>query len=148
MLPSRPTIVALDLEGTLISNAVSQIPRPGLYQFLANCQEIFSRVVVFTSVKEPQFRSIASILVTEGAAPRWFTDVEYIVWQGQTKDLNFIANALPADVILVDDYEEYVHPGQESQYLRIEQFEHPYATCDQGLEVAISALRQLVKDRP
>ena len=29
----RPSILALDLEGTLISNAVSQIPRPGLYNF-------------------------------------------------------------------------------------------------------------------
>lgn len=26
----KPTILAMDLEGTLISNAVSQIPRPGL----------------------------------------------------------------------------------------------------------------------
>ena len=27
-------VIALDLEGTLISNAHSQIPRPGLYRFL------------------------------------------------------------------------------------------------------------------
>jgi hypothetical protein len=30
----KPTILALDLEGTLISNAISQIPRPGLHCFL------------------------------------------------------------------------------------------------------------------
>lgn len=30
----RPTVLALDLEGTLISNAMSQIPRPGLHAFL------------------------------------------------------------------------------------------------------------------
>lgn len=29
-----PTILAMDLEGTLISNVVSQIPRPGLLDFL------------------------------------------------------------------------------------------------------------------
>jgi hypothetical protein len=30
-------VIALDLEGTLISNARRQIPRPGLYQFLEAC---------------------------------------------------------------------------------------------------------------
>lgn len=34
VFPVRPTILALDLEGTLISNAISQIPRPGLKTFL------------------------------------------------------------------------------------------------------------------
>jgi len=27
-------VITLDLEGTLISNAMSQIPRPGLFEFL------------------------------------------------------------------------------------------------------------------
>src|SRR5262245_4845907 len=31
---SRLEVLALDLEGTLPSNAVSQIPRPGLHEFL------------------------------------------------------------------------------------------------------------------
>ena len=48
----KPIVIALDLEGTLISNAVSQFPRPGLYSFLEYCQENFSRIVIFTAVKD------------------------------------------------------------------------------------------------
>jgi hypothetical protein len=33
----RISVLALDLEGTLISNAVSQFPRPGLLAFLECC---------------------------------------------------------------------------------------------------------------
>jgi hypothetical protein len=49
--------IALDLEGTLISNAVSQFPRPGLFTFLEYCHENF-RLVIFTAVNEVRFRSI------------------------------------------------------------------------------------------
>jgi len=34
-------ILALDLEGVLITNAISQFPRPGLRQFLTQCEEMF-----------------------------------------------------------------------------------------------------------
>jgi predicted HAD superfamily phosphohydrolase YqeG len=51
--------IALDLEGTLISNAVSQFPRPGLFAFLEYCYQNFVRLVIFTAVNEVRFRSIA-----------------------------------------------------------------------------------------
>ena len=79
-------VIALDLEGTLISNAVSQIPRPGLYKFLELCRSITNRVVIFTSVGEEVFRSIAKELVKEGYAPEWFAEMEYIQWEGETKN--------------------------------------------------------------
>jgi len=41
-------VLALDLEGTLISNAMSQIPWPGLAGFLNRCAELFPRIVMFT----------------------------------------------------------------------------------------------------
>jgi hypothetical protein len=50
--------IALDLEGTLISNAVSQFPRSGLFAFLKYCHENFDRLVIFTAVNEVRFRSI------------------------------------------------------------------------------------------
>jgi len=59
----RPTILALDLEGTLISNAVSQIPRPGLYQFLEVAHELFEHLVIYTTVPEAAFRRISRLLV-------------------------------------------------------------------------------------
>lgn len=137
---SIPAILALDLEGTLISNAMSQIPRPGLFAFLKRCREIFPRIVAFTTVKEDRFRNIARLLVDEGFAPDWFADVEYIHWQGHTKDLSFIEGATPEQVLLVDDYEIYVHPGQESQWVRIDYFDAPYDERDAAFDSVLLEL--------
>ena len=52
-------VIALDLERTLISNAVSQFPRHGLFDFLENCRSISERIVIFTTVEDILFRSIA-----------------------------------------------------------------------------------------
>lgn len=49
------TIIALDLEGTLISNAISQIRRPHLFTFLVGCREVAHRIVMFTTVSESRF---------------------------------------------------------------------------------------------
>lgn len=145
----RPTVLALDLEGTLISNAVSQIPRPGLFEFLSHCRELFPRVVMFTTVHEARFRQVAGGLVKEHYAPDWFAEMEYIHWHGATKDLKFVPGVDPAEIVLVDDFEKYVHPGQESQWLQIDYFDHPYSNTDIGLAKAISVLRRLIStERP
>ena len=54
--------IALDVEGTLISNAVSQFSRPGLFTFLEYCHQNFDRLVLFTAVNEVRFRSISRTL--------------------------------------------------------------------------------------
>lgn len=135
--------MALDLEGTLISNAMSQIPRPGLFEFLSRCYELFARVVIFTTVKEERFRSIARLLVEEKFAPPWFAHIEYVNWHGQTKDLRFIPESEPHDALLVDDFEIYVHPGQEGQWLQIDFFDYPYEATDTGLDKMMKILEQL-----
>ena len=141
---STSIVLALDLEGTLISNAMSQIPRPGLYAFLSRCVQLFPRVVMFTTVKEERFRQIANLLVQEGVAPPWFASVEYVAWQGETKDLNFIPGIDPQDALLVDDFEKYVHPGQESRWLKMDYFDYPYEETDQGLAKMLKVLEQHV----
>jgi hypothetical protein len=138
---ATPTVLALDLEGTLISNAMSQIPRPGLGAFLQRCRELFPRVVMFTTVREDRFRQIARLLVDEGIAPPWFADVEYIHWRGDTKDLSFIGDVAPEETLLVDDYEIYVHPGQESQWVRIDYFAAPYDESDAAFDRVICELQ-------
>lgn len=138
----RPSILALDLEGTLISNAASQIPRPGLNEFLIQCRAIFPRIVMYTTVSEARFRPIAELLVDEGLAPGWFAQIEYVRWTGATKDLARIRGATVHQCLLVDDFEGYVHPGQRSQWVRIDSFEHPYEPSDQGLARALLELRQ------
>lgn len=123
---SRFSVLALDLEGTLISNAMSQIPRPGLFAFLEKCRALFPRVVMFTTVKEERFREIARLLVEEKAAPRWFGEIEYVSWAGKTKDLKFIPDATADEALLVDDFAVYVHPGQEPQWVKVDYFDYPY----------------------
>ncbi|MEJ8816043.1 NIF family HAD-type phosphatase [Variovorax ureilyticus] len=140
--PQRPTVLALDLEGTLISNAMSQIPRPGLKAFLTRCETLFERVVAFTTVREPLFRQIAQLLVEEGVAPNWFACIEYVNWRGPTKDLAFIPGIQAQQALLLDDYEAYVHPGQEGQWLWVAQFEPPYSERDRGLARALELLQQ------
>jgi len=52
MMVARLEVIALDLEGTPVSNAMSQIARPGLHEFLEFCRRAAPRVVIYTSVPE------------------------------------------------------------------------------------------------
>ncbi|WP_102947073.1 NIF family HAD-type phosphatase [Stenotrophomonas sp. VV52] len=141
----RPTILALDLEGTLISNATSQIPRPGLYRFLEEIHARFDRLVMFTTVPEQRFRSIATLLVRDGCAPEWFADLQYIIWSGQTKDLRLASPTL-GDALLLDDYGPYVHSGPEHLWIQVPLFGSPYPEDDDGLHGALRSLLEVAED--
>lgn len=144
-LPQVPTVLALDLEGTLISTAVSQFPRPGLYGFLEQCHVWFERIVLFTSVTEDRVREIGKTLVDEGAAPAWFQHLEYVRWKGSTKDLTFISDCDLSEALLVDDLVAYVHPTQLAQWVKIEPFEPPFSGSDTGLDKVLTELAQRIR---
>lgn len=135
------TTLALDLEGTLISNAVSQSPRPGVYHFLDQVSSYFPRIVIFTSVREEIFRSIARGLVSTGDVPDWFAGLEYVKWEGPTKDLRFIEHSSIDEVLLVDDYEGYVLEDQRQHWIAIKRWGSPYSDDDQEL---IRVLQELI----
>lgn len=137
--------LALDLEGTLISNAVSQFPRPGLHAFLDFCRGSFPRLLVYTAVEERIFRGVARQLVADGYAPAWFQSVPHLQCEGQYKDLRLIPGADVATSLLVDDLESFVHPDQRDCWVRIEPFNKPYPTTDRELERVISLLREHLK---
>jgi hypothetical protein len=137
-------VIALDLEGTLISNAMSQIPRPGLLHFLNGCKQLVDRVVMYTTVSEPIFREIARRLVVEGYAPDWFREIEYITREGETKNLAKIPGCQPEEALLVDDFDIYVHPGQEAQWIKVPYFDVPYPADDTGLSIALDMIREKV----
>jgi len=139
----KPTILALDLEGTLISNAVSQIPRSGLYQFLERVRSQFVELVLFTTVPESRTRTIAKLLVREGCAPAWFAELRYIQWSGKTKDLAYVCPRL-GDALLLDDHAPYVHDGQERLWVEIPLFGSPYSSEDDGLHVASARLTERI----
>ncbi|MDO3384929.1 NIF family HAD-type phosphatase [Gilvimarinus sp. SDUM040013] len=135
-------VIALDLEGTLISNAVSQFPRPGLLDFLNKCKSMCSRVVIFTTVREEVFRAVAKLLVSESCAPDWFETIEYINWHGKTKNLSFIPDVAVDEALLVDDMHLYVHPGQEASWVEISKFEHPYPETDTELSSILNEIQK------
>ena len=134
-------VIALDMEGTLISNAMSQFPRPQLYSFLEACKALTERVVVFTTVRESLFREIAELLVSEGHAPQWFADVEYVSWSGSVKDLKFIHGAAVEDTVLLDDYRGYIKDDQIQRWIEIPQFEYPYSEADEELHKALKSIQ-------
>ena len=141
--PRDIEVLALDLEGTLISNAMSQIARPGLREFLEFCGHAFPRVVVYTFISEIRFRQVARMLVNEGSAPGWFDALEYIDWDGKIKDLRRIPNADPARTVIVDDYEAYIHPQQRRQWVAIRAFEAPYPDDDRELRKISEILERM-----
>lgn len=134
------TVLALGFEETLLSNAVSMVPRPGLLQFLDCAQRLFPRLVMFTAVNEETFRRIAAMLARDGAAPRWFSELEYVQWKGPTKDLRHIIEATPSQVLLVDDLAHRIHDGQESQWVPISAFEPPFNQYDDELSRVLQAI--------
>jgi len=113
-------VLALDLEGTLISDAISAEPRPGLFGFLEFCQSRFDRVVLFTCVEEPDAREILNQLSCGGHVPTEFLGrLEYIRWDGEYKDLKFIPNSVPEEVLLVDDDPGWVRSDQRDRWVAI-----------------------------
>jgi hypothetical protein len=80
-------VLALDLERTLIDDARSARPRPGLLDFLAFCHEQFERVAVFTTVAEADARDVLRDLACRGHLPAGLLDrLEYVNWCGAYKD--------------------------------------------------------------
>jgi predicted protein tyrosine phosphatase len=129
----RETVLALDLEGTLISNAVSQFPRPGLYAFLEFCREQFERLVLYTAVRDAVGEAIVRTLVTENTVPEWFLNVPFVSWDGHLKDLCNVPDARPRDCLLIDDNRDYVVDDQVAQWIPIAKYESPYPDTDREL---------------
>ena len=134
-------VLALDLERTLISDANSAAPRPGLAAFLAFCHERFEHIVLFTSVEEADARSALDQLVDRGQVPAELLEpLCYVEWSGEHKDLEFIADATPEDVLLIDDDAGWVRPDQRGQWIAI-------APWDGGPDRELLRVQQVLIER-
>ncbi len=113
-------LLALDLEATLIDDAFSANPRPGLLRFLTYCDETFPRVALLTTVDEETAREVVDQLADNGHAPSSFANrVEYIDWQGEYKDLRCAQGVEWNNILFIDDDHGWVHPNQVSQHVPI-----------------------------
>jgi hypothetical protein len=113
-------VLALDLERALISDANSALPRPGLAEFLVFCHERFARVVLFTTVEEPDARAVIDELVERACVPTELAErLEYVDWCGEYKDLTFVSDVLTEEVLLVDDDAGWIRPDQQDRWIAI-----------------------------
>lgn len=137
------TVIALDLEGTLISNAVSQFPRPGLRAFLDFCDAAFQSVYLYTAVRDELCGPIIRTMVDEQTAPAWLLTVPFVQWDRNIKDLANIPDATIHDCLIVDDNPDYIANDQRSQWIAVSKFESPYPDTDRELE----RVQQLIANR-
>lgn len=133
-------LLCMDLEGTLISNAVSQIPRPGLYAFLEGVEEV-CELMLYTSVSSERVHAIQNLLVEEGLAPAWFLDLSVCHPSGTIKDK---ARCGRLDALLLDDQAAVIAPGDESWWVPVAEFSPPYSDDDHELYKVLDVIRSRV----
>jgi hypothetical protein len=124
--------LAFDLEGTLISNAVSVFIRPGLSELLAWASTRFTRVTLYTAVSTSRSRAVVAELAALGEVPRWFAEVEIVTQEGPCKDLHLLNSEL-GHVLLVDDQEAASCPAQRDRWVSVDCWDSPYPRDDTAL---------------
>lgn len=134
---TRKPLLCLDLEGTLISNAVSQIPRPGLYDFLESVSGLYD-LMLYTSVSRVRVHAIQDVLIEEQVVPTWFKDLPVIHPEGTIK---YKAHCSHNDAILLDDQAAVIAPGEEGWWIPIEEYLPPYADEDCELAKAFANIK-------
>ncbi len=131
-------VLALDLERTLVDDAMSGNPRPGLFEFLVFCHERFERVALFTTVEESDARDVLAGLDRAGRLPPGFLDrLEYVGWCGEQKDLGFVPGAASGEILLVDDDAGWVRPDQRDRWI-------PVAPWDGGPDDELARVRAVL----
>jgi len=134
-------VLALDLERTLVCDANRAAPRPGLAEFLAFCHEQFPRVALFTTVEEDDARTVIDELTGRGFMPPELAErLEYVSWCGEYKDLTFVPDAAPEDVLLVDDDAGWIRPDQQGRWVAI-------APWDGGPDSELLRLQRVLIER-
>ena len=139
---ARITTIALDIEGTLISNAVSQFPRPGLFAFLEFCRESFDHVYIYTAVRDETCVRIVRTLIDDGFAPEWLAEISFVQWDRSVKDLGNVPGCSVSESLLLDDNRDYVVDSQIDQWIEIDEFQSPYRDTDTELQRVQSVVRE------
>lgn len=138
----RRKLLCLDLEGTLVSNAISQIPRPGLFGFLEQVNELCD-LKIYTSVSKNRVNDIRRLLIDEGAAPRWFQDLDVIRPTGTLKPKSRCGRS---DAFLLDDQEAVIKTDERQWWIPISEFLPPYSENDNALEHVLKKIKVRVSD--
>lgn len=137
-------MIALDLEATLIDNAVDVTPRPGLYDFLEKMTFHFSFVVIYTALREEVARGIFEQLAKDNHLPPGFPeprDLPIVRWPSNSsyKDLKYVRDLFDdpppiEEIWILDDDKEWVHSDQLSQLIPIKAFDPKIQAEDDGFQ--------------
>lgn len=134
-------LLCLDLEGTLISNAVSQIPRPGLFQFLEQVADLCD-LMLYTSVSFERVEGIRNLLVEEDVVPVWFRDIPVIRPKNTLKPKVACGRQ---DALLLDDQSGVIVAGEEDWLVAIPEYLPPYSDNDLALNRALEEIEIRVR---
>lgn len=138
-IPVKP-LLCLDLEGTLISNAVSQIPRPYLYYFI-ECAAQLCDLMIYTSVSAERVNAIRDLLVAEKSVPDLFRSLPVIRPEGHLKPKSACGRE---NSFLLDDQAQVVVPGEEDWWIPISEYLPPYSELDDSLLHVVVRIRELI----
>lgn len=150
-------VLALDLESTLISNAMSKFSRPGLLDFLEWCAKHFDYVCIFSMLLPWKASECLLQIARDAISENRISLVSDLVGmrpisnpllqeKGSHKDLEMIRQdfadhiwlrkTIPdlKDIWIVDDDENVILPSQRSQWIPIAKWESPYDSSDRELE--------------
>jgi len=144
-MTSNALVIALDLEGTLISHASTLIPRPGLREFLDFCRDHFNRVVILSFVDADKGRAILHTLADSGHMPEWVRTIEYFQAQGGrpgAKDLRQLG-VEPDHALLVDDQPQVMPREQLHRLIKVKEFKAPFDDDTEFLD-ALNRIRLLL----
>lgn len=119
-------ILALDVDGTLIRNVIEPVPRPFLGVFLEALPMITERVCIY-SAADPSYVERAFLhLVGKKRAPQTLLTYPRVRWERaghkRMRRASELFSGNPADVVLVDDLEQFIHPSERSQWEPIAPF--------------------------
>ncbi len=137
-------ILVLDIEGTLVSNASSIYPRPGLKDFLIECKNLFDEIIIYSGISHLSYENVKSHLIANELVPSWFSELRFIRMEGRYKDLLNIRNEIH-NVFIIDDMELFIHPEQKGQWIAIKPFQPPYPADDSELFKVINKLKEVIQ---
>ncbi len=140
-------LICLDIEGTLVSNAVSQIPRPHLHHFLTEVKK-FADLVLYTSVSSDRTRKIQNLLVDEDVVPGWFKKLDALHPIGTTKPKAVAVSYAPnaSRIFLVDDQKACIEEIEEDWWVAVHEYLPPYDADDEELLRVLGDLK--IRCRP
>lgn len=116
-------VLALDLESTLITNVIHKRARPGLKDFLQFCLDSFEKVIIYSGAGPESVQLALAELGGAGLIPDDFlARTEIFTVEGWYKNLNVIKGYDLEEILIVDDYEDYIQPDQKSQWIPIQPY--------------------------